>query len=182
MLFRPAGRKSTLKELNIIIVALPLYEQHGAQIEETYRMSNGVSLQVAADVAQLATIRAFVEQHSRALGIDAYGIYDLILAVNEAATNIVAHGYRGRPGTIEIQLRQRGDAIEIALRDHAPLFDPTQVPTPDLTLPLHKRPLGGMGVHVTRELMDDIRYRVTAGGGNELILVKRAVVADRHKE
>jgi serine/threonine-protein kinase RsbW len=145
-------------------------------------MSNGVSLQVAADVAQLATIRAFVEQHSRALGIDAYGIYDLILAVNEAATNIVAHGYRGRPGTIEIVLRQRGDAIEIALRDQAPLFDPTQVPTPDLTLPLHKRPLGGMGVHVTRELMDDIRYRVTPEGGNELTLVKRAVVADSRKE
>src|SRR5215218_5028507 len=96
----------TLKELNIIILALPLCEQHEAQIEEMCRMSSGVSLQVAADVAQLATIRAFVEQHSRALGIDAYGIYDLILAVNEAATNIVAHGYRGQPGTIEIELRQ----------------------------------------------------------------------------
>jgi serine/threonine-protein kinase RsbW len=145
-------------------------------------MSNGVSLQVAADVAQLATIRAFVEQQTRALGIDAYDIYDLILAVNEAATNIVAHGYRGQPGTIEIELRLQGDAIEITLRDQAPLFDPTQVPTPDMSLPLHKRPLGGMGVHVTRELMDDIRYRVTPAGGNELLLVKRVVVADRHKE
>jgi serine/threonine-protein kinase RsbW len=145
-------------------------------------MSNGVSLQVAADVAQLATIRAFVEQQSRALGIDAYDIYDLILAVNEAATNIVAHGYRGQPGTIELELRQRDNAIEITLRDQAPLFDPTRVPTPDLTLPLHKRPLGGMGVHVTRELMDDIHYRVTPDGGNQLTLVKRAVVADSRKE
>ena len=84
--------------------------------------------------------------------------------------------------TIEIELRQRGDAIEIALRDHAPLFDPTQVPTPDLTLPLHKRPLGGMGVHVTRQIMDAMRYRVTPEGGNELTLVKRANVTRSRKE
>jgi serine/threonine-protein kinase RsbW len=151
-------------------------------MEEKYLMSNVFSLRVAADVAQLATIRAFVEQHSRALGIDAFEIYDLILAVNEAATNIVAHGYRGRPGAIEIELRQLGDAIEIRLRDQAPLFDPTRVPAPDLTLPLHKRPLGGMGVHVTRELMDVMRYRVTPEGGNELTLVKRAIVAGSRKE
>ncbi|MEO7913057.1 MAG: ATP-binding protein, partial [Roseiflexaceae bacterium] len=89
-------------------------------------------------------------------------------AVNEVATNIVVHGYRGRPGAIEIGLRRQGDSIEIRLRDRAPLFDPTCVPTPDLTLPLHKRPLGGMGVHVTRELMDVMRYRVTPEGGNQL--------------
>ena len=145
-------------------------------------MSNVVSLKVAADVAQLAAIRAFVEQHSHTPGIDAFDIYDLILAVNEAATNIVIHGYRGRPGEIEIELRQLGDAIEIRLRDQAPLFDPTRVPEPDLTLPLHKRPLGGMGVHVTRELMDAMRYRVTPEGGNELTLVKRAIDAPSRKE
>ena len=53
-------------------------------------------------------------------------IYDLILAVNEVATNIVVHGYRGQPGAIEIELRRQGDAIEIRLRDQAPLFDPTR--------------------------------------------------------
>jgi serine/threonine-protein kinase RsbW len=145
-------------------------------------MSNVFSLRVAADVAQLATIRAFVEQHSRALGVDAFDIYDLVLAVNEVATNIVVHGYRGDPGAIEIELRRLGDAIEIRLRDQAPLFDPTRVPAPDLSLPLHKRPLGGMGLHVIRELMDAIRYRVTPEGSNELTLVKRAIVAGSRKE
>lgn len=145
-------------------------------------MSNVVSLRVAADVGQLAAIRAFVEQHSRALGIDPFEIYDLILAVNEVATNIVVHGYRGQAGTIEIEMQQRGEALEIRLRDHAPLFDPTRVPPPDLTLPLHQRPFGGMGVHVTRELMDELDYHVTPDGGNELTLVKRAIVASSRKE
>jgi len=145
-------------------------------------MSKVVSLRVAADVGQLAAIRAFVEQHSRALGIDPFEIYDLVLAVNEVATNIVVHGYRGQAGTIEIEMQQRGNALEIRLRDQAPLFDPTRHPAPDLTLPLHKRPLGGMGVHVTRELMDELRYRVTPEGGNELTLVKRAIVAHSREE
>ena len=145
-------------------------------------MSNAFSLHVAADVAQLATIRAFVEQQARVLDVDASAIYDLVLAVNEVATNIVVHGYRSQPGVIEIELRPLGDAIEIRLRDHATLFDPTRVPTPDLTLPLHKRPLGGMGLHVTRQIMDSMRYRVTPEGGNELMLVKQAIVAGNRKE
>jgi serine/threonine-protein kinase RsbW len=145
-------------------------------------MTHVVSLRVAADVAQLAAIRAFVEQHSQALGVDEATIYDLVLAVNEVATNIMIHGYRRQPGEIEIDLRRQGDAIEIRLRDQARLFDPTRVPAPDLNLPLHKRPLGGMGVHVTRQIMDAIRYRVTPEGGNELILVKRAIGAPRGKE
>src|SRR5215217_5828376 len=109
-------------------------------------MNNVASLHVAADVAQLTAIRAFVEQQAHALGVDASVIYDLVLAVNEVATNIVIHGYRRQPGEIEIELRPQGDAIEIRLRDRARLFDPTRVPAPDLNLPLHKRPFGGMGV------------------------------------
>jgi serine/threonine-protein kinase RsbW len=137
---------------------------------------------VAADVAQLAAIRAFVEQHAQALGVGESAIYDLILAVNEVVTNIVIHGYRRQPGEIEIDLRRQGDAIEIRLRDQARLFDPTRVPAPNLNLPLHKRPLGGMGVHVTRQIVDAMRYRVTPEGGNELTLVKRAIVARKGKE
>jgi anti-sigma regulatory factor (Ser/Thr protein kinase) len=145
-------------------------------------MNKVFSLRVAADVAQLATIRTFVEQQARALDVDAAAIYDLVLAVNEVATNIVVHGYRSQPGAIDIELRRLGDAIEIRLRDRAPLFDPTRVPPPDLTLPLHKRPLGGMGVHVTRQIMDVVCHRVTPEGGNELTLVKQAIVAGSRKE
>jgi serine/threonine-protein kinase RsbW len=145
-------------------------------------MSSTFSLRVLADVAQLEVIRAFVEQHARAFDIDAAATYDLVLAINELATNIIVHGYRSQPGMIEIEMRQQGDAIELRLRDQAPLFDPTRVPEPDLNLPLHKRPFGGMGVHVTRQVMDSMRYHVTPEGGNELTLVKRSIVAHSHKE
>ena len=149
---------------------------------DTKSMSNLFSIRVAADVEQLAAIRTFVERQAELLGVESPVIYDLVLAANEIATNIVVHGYQGQPGTIEIDLRRSGDAIEIRLRDQAPPFDPTRAPAPDLTLPLHKRPFGGMGIHVTRQMMDDIRHRALPQGGNELTLVKRGIVATSRKE
>jgi serine/threonine-protein kinase RsbW len=149
---------------------------------DTKSMSNLFSIRVAADVEQLAAIRAFVERQAELLGVESPAIYDLVLAANEIATNIVVHGYQGQPGAIEIDLRRSGDTIEIHLRDQAPPFDPTRAPAPDLTLPLHKRPFGGMGIHVTRQMMDDMRHRALPQGGNELTLVKRGIVATSRKE
>jgi len=62
----------------------------------------------------------------------------------------------------------------IELRDHAPGFDPTRVPPPDLTQPLEEREPGGLGVFLTRHMVDEMRYRALPGGGNELTLIKRA--------
>jgi len=139
-------------------------------------MAAGSSIQVAADLNQLETIRRFVEQHAAALRIDPAMTYDLVLAVDEMATNIIVHGYRQQPGTIDIALRHIGDGIEIRLRDHAPPFDPTRVAAPDLSLPLSKRPLGGMGIHIAGQLTDAMSYRRTQEGDNELILRKDRIV------
>jgi len=122
-------------------------------------------------------MRRFVEDHTTALGLDPSDVYDILLAVNEMVTNIIVHGYRGQPGTIEIALRPADDTLIIHLRDQAPPFDPTRVPAPDLTRPLHQRPPGGMGIHLTRRFIDTLSHRITAEGDNELTLVKKGVIA-----
>jgi serine/threonine-protein kinase RsbW len=99
----------------------------------------------------------------------------LVQAVDESATNIVVHGYRGRPGTIDVEVKGANDTLAVRLRDSAPLFDPTGVPPPDLSLPLDQRPIGGLGVHLTRKCVDEMIYRVTSEGHNELTLLKRNV-------
>jgi serine/threonine-protein kinase RsbW len=145
-------------------------------------MQNQSTLRVQADVKELATIRDFIEIQANALHVDHDAVYDLVLAANEIATNIVVHGYRGQPGTIEIDIRAEGDAVEIVMRDRTPLFDPTLAPTPDISLPLEKRPRGGMGIHLTRRLTDAIRHGFTPDGGNEVTLIKRGVIAGDLKE
>ena len=138
-------------------------------------MDKGATLRIAATLKELAAIRQFVEETAAALKVDPAAIPDVLLAVDEAATNVIMHGYRGQPGTIEIEMGRDGNSLLVRLRDQATPFDPTVLPPPDVTLPLEMRPLGGMGVYLIRKLMDAVTHRVTPQGGNELTLVKKAI-------
>jgi serine/threonine-protein kinase RsbW len=134
------------------------------------------TLQVSADLNNLAITRQFIRNVATALRVDPAIIGDVVLAVNEVVTNIIEHGYQGEPGIIEIEVEQATDSLVIRLRDQAPPFDPNAVPVPDLTLPLEKRPLGGLGVYITRQVMDEVTHQITPQGGNELTLVKKKVI------
>jgi serine/threonine-protein kinase RsbW len=136
-------------------------------------MDSEAMLRIEAELSNLSAIRRFVEEKATGLGVDPDGVSDMLLAVNEAGSNVILHGYQGQPGTIEIELSRRGESLVVRLRDQASPFDPTSVPPPDVTLPLEQRPYGGMGIHLIRQLMDEVTYRVTPQGGNELTLVKR---------
>ena len=107
------------------------------------------------------------------MGAHTEAVSDLLMAANEAAVNIVVHGYQERSGVIDVEVTQNGDYLEVHLRDQAPPFDPTTIPPPDTTLPLEQRPYGGMGMHLIRQLVDTVTYRFTPQGENELILAKR---------
>jgi serine/threonine-protein kinase RsbW len=139
-------------------------------------MAGGSSLQIAAELSELEMIRRFVEQQCSILRIDPSVVYDLLLAVEEIAANIIVHGYRRQSGTIDIAVRQVADGLEIRLRDDAPPFDPTQIPAPNLSAPLARRPLGKMGIHLVRQLVDSMTYDLTPDGSNQLTLVKRHII------
>jgi len=128
---------------------------------------------VAAQVENLAEIRRFVLEEAAALGAGEETTCDLELAVDEATCNIMCHGYERRGGTIQVSVEREGDRLIVCLRDEAPLFDPTSHPLPDVTLPLEERPLGGLGIYLIRQAVDEMAYRVTAEGGNELTLIKK---------
>jgi serine/threonine-protein kinase RsbW len=128
---------------------------------------------LSAELKNLAAVRYFVKQRTADLGACQRDIEDLVLAVDEATTNIMLHGYRGEAGTIEIELQREGEFLLVRLSDKAPPFDPAGVPPPDLTIPIDQRPFGGMGIHLMREMVDEIHHRPRSQGGNELTLVKR---------
>jgi serine/threonine-protein kinase RsbW len=132
-------------------------------------------MHIVADLQNLAIIRHFITEYAAAEKIDQpETIADMLVAVNEAVTNIIVHGYRGQPGDIDIEVVCVGDDLVVTLRDQSPPFDPTSVPAPDLSLPLAQRPFGGMGIHLMRQLTDEVIYQ-PAANGNELILIKKKV-------
>lgn len=126
----------------------------------------------AAGLDDLAAMRRFVEDVVTAVCPNPDIIADLIIAFNEAVTNVIIHGYQGRPGVIEITVESSERRVRVRIRDQAPAFDPTSLPVPDVTVPLAQRPLGGMGVHMMRQFTDSLVYRAVSPRGNELILEK----------
>ena len=93
---------------------------------------------------------------------------EILLAVDEALTNIIRHAYQGKPGKMTISVAATDDKFEIVLEDQGQKFDPTQVPPPEL--PRHKP--GGLGVHFIRTIMDQMIYDDHGLAGNRLRLIK----------
>lgn len=121
----------------------------------------------------MSAFRQRVEQDLLNCGAQPEAVADMIIALNEALVNVVRHGYQQQPGRVELTLFRQADTLLIEVRDEAPLFDPTAVPTPDITMPLAQRPFGGMGVHMMRKFVDELKYQATVDGRNLLTLVKR---------
>ena len=131
------------------------------------------SVTVRSGLADLAAIRAFVRDAASAAGASPSASDDLVQAVDEAASNVCRHGYRGRPGEIRVEADRTEDALAITILDRAPLFDPTVAPRPDLAVPPLARRPGGMGIHLMTTMVDEVHHRARPGGGNELTLVRR---------
>jgi serine/threonine-protein kinase RsbW len=95
------------------------------------------------------------------------------LAVDEACTNIIEHGYGGEDrGTIELICQVHEGELVITVQDHARPFDPTEVPPPKLNVSLDEIQVGGLGIYFMRQVMDAVEFTYE-GGGNKLVLVKR---------
>ncbi len=129
-----------------------------------------------ASLKDLAEIRRFVRDASLRLGGMDDAISELVLAVNEAVTNIMIHGYREHAGYLEIAVSQSGEELIVYIRDESPSFDPNNVPEPDIARPLERRHPGGLGVHMMRNFVDEMIYSPSQNGVNELALVKRGAV------
>jgi serine/threonine-protein kinase RsbW len=94
---------------------------------------------------------------------------EILLAVDEALTNIIRHAYQGGAGKITVSVTVADDRIEIVLEDQGEQFDPTQLPPPELP---RLKP-GGLGVHFIKMIMDQVIYEGLNPVGNRLRLIKR---------
>jgi serine/threonine-protein kinase RsbW len=86
--------------------------------------------------------------------------YNVLLALQEMVTNVLRHGYRLDDSLpIEVSFELAADQLQIVLRDRGPAFDPLAYDTTEIdgqsTMPTE---IGGFGIHIAREVMDEIEY------------------------
>jgi anti-sigma regulatory factor (Ser/Thr protein kinase) len=144
-------------------------------------MGPSTRLRIDADLRRLAGIRQFVRERAASAHASVECRDDLVQAVDEASTNVIVHGYRGRDGWLEIGVELEADRFIVTVEDAAPPFDPTSVPEPDLSVPPMARKPGGMGVHLMRASTDTLSYRPRPGGGN-ILTMSRSLQRGRKEE
>ena len=121
----------------------------------------------------LTAIRRFVQTACEAAGVNASACFDLKLAVDEACTNIIEHGYdEGAEGSIEIEVEAGDQQFKIVIRDTGRIFNPESIPDPDMKEHVQRGHKKGLGIFLMRQIMDEVRYKFKDGVKNELTLVK----------
>ncbi|HEX5810239.1 MAG TPA: ATP-binding protein [Anaerolineales bacterium] len=131
-------------------------------------------MQFAAKFEYLDEIREFVGEIARKGGFSDKDVYNIQLATDEAASNIIEHAYENMPdGILELSCGVNKDMITIVLVDHGESFDPSEVPLPDLKADLSDRKIGGLGIFLMRKLMDEVTYEPRPNKSNVLTMMKR---------
>jgi anti-sigma regulatory factor (Ser/Thr protein kinase) len=133
------------------------------------------TVQFAANFEFLDEIREFVGEIARKNGFTDKEVYNIQLATDEAASNIIEHAYEGvSDGLMEISCGVKNNTMTIILMDHGEPFDPSNVPAPDLKADLSDRKIGGLGLFLMRKLMDEVHYVVEPKkNSNTLTMTKR---------
>jgi len=128
------------------------------------------SLTIPSELRLLPVARLFVEAVCQSAGLDPAAVNAVVLAVNEATSNVIRHAHRDRPATpLHVKCRLLSEGIEVQIFDEGPAFDLETVPHLD---PGEVR-VGGRGVYLMRQLMDELICERRPEGGNILRMVKR---------
>ena len=138
-------------------------------------MSAKLRLTIETRLEELDRLSAAIEDFGRDNNWPPDLTFQVNLALEELWLNVVNHGHDGGFHEVEIELTSEAEALTIEITDDGKPFNPlNEAPAPDVTASLEDRSVGGLGLHLVRTLMDELRYR-REEGRNHLTLVKRRV-------
>ena len=144
--------------------------------EPTHIISNSIILH--NDVQEVPVMTDFVEKTAEQANLDPSVTMSLTLAIEEAVANIMKYAYpEGEVGPIEINATINDGSLSFTIKDSGTPFDPTQVKKADITLSAEEREIGGLGIHLIRNIMDTVEYHHTT---NQNILTLTKNIDNNH--
>ena len=123
---------------------------------------------------KLEEIGKLVVQTAEEAGFNSKDSYALQLAVDEACTNIIEHGYGGEDrGKIECSCNLINDKFIIVIRDWGRSFSPEDVPVPNFKVSIDDLQSRGAGLYLIKKIMDEVHFEFDTPNGNTLTMVKQ---------
>ena len=136
-------------------------------------MSSQLSLSLKSSLAALGEIEQAVTEFGSEQEWPEDLLFHVQLTLDELATNVINHGYGAGGHSFQITVKSKPEAVQIELVDEARPFDPVHDATqPAIDAGVHEREVGGLGLHIVKELMDEMEYK-REDGKNRLTLVKK---------
>jgi len=130
-------------------------------------------LLIPNDLAALETLTGFVDGFCQRHGLSADLVFDLNLSLEEIVVNVITHGYDDAGvHQIAVSLGTHDGWVSATVEDDASEFNPLDVPPPDLDAKLEQRQIGGLGLHLVKNLMQELNWS-REGDRNRLTMRKR---------
>lgn len=129
-------------------------------------------LSIAADLSEVDGVRQFLKDSLADIDISEEDGFKIELALVEMVVNVIRYAYPDGGGVLAIEIRKDRHRVIIEIRDSGLPFDPCRAPKPDIDEVVAAGRKGGLGIYLTREIMDECLYR-RDGGQNILTLVKK---------
>ena len=135
---------------------------------------NGKELTIPAQVERLPEALGFLERELEAVGCPPKAQTQLVVAAEEIFVNIARYAYAPGTGeaTLRLEITEEPPAATVTFLDSGVPFNPLEKPDPDVTLPAEDREIGGLGIFMTKKVMDEVRYEYR-DGKNVLAIKKR---------
>jgi len=130
-------------------------------------------LLIKSSTENLSIVRDFIKAAGDEVGFEKETIGKIVLAVDEACTNIIKHAYKyASDGDIIIIVIFDGSKLAISITDYGLNFDPNVIPVPDIQEYYKQRKVGGLGIFLMKKLMDEVKYANLSDNRNQVTLVK----------
>lgn len=136
-------------------------------------MTPSMSVTLVNDLAEVEKLSRLVEAFGEAEGLQPESVFNVNLALDEVITNIIRYAHDdGRQHPIVVRLAIDQGVLTAHVEDDGRAFNPLEAPVPDIGASIDERPIGGLGIHLVRSVMNSVEYR-REDGRNVLTMKKR---------
>ena len=126
---------------------------------------NANEIELEAQPGNLAEVQEFVDEHLRAAGCPEKAKMQIDVAVEEIFINITSYAYTPDKGNaaVRVEISEAPVSVTVTFLDHGVPYDPLSKADPDVTLSAEQRQIGGLGIFMTKKLMDGVEYEYKDG-------------------